>query len=97
MAAATTKLTRDAMVENLMSLHVGSRVQWQGKTYTILSIIDRGGKLCRRDMNWLEDGKPEYREVAGKYLAAGKTFQFSNAIFRSLYAQPMYMDFEIVG
>jgi hypothetical protein len=98
MAAATTKkMTRTEMVEKLMSLHVGSRIHVDGKTYTVLSIIERGGKLCRRDMNWLEDGKPEYREVAGKYHAAGKTFQFSNAVFRTLYAQPMYMDFEVIG
>lgn len=99
MAAATTtkKMTRTEMVEKLMSLHVGSRICVDGKVYTVLSIIDRGGKLSRRDMNWLEDGKPEYREVEGKYLAAGKTFRFSNAIFRSLYAQPMYMDFEVIG
>lgn len=97
MAAVTTKMTRTEMVEKLMSLHTGSRVQWQGKTYTVIGISSPSGKLCRRDTNWLEDGKPETYYVEGKYLAKGKMIEMSNVAFRSLYAQPMYMDFEVVG
>lgn len=94
---AAAKMTREAMIERLNSITVGSKMVWQGKTYTVIGIRDCGGKLCRRDIGILEDGKPETYEVPGKYLAAGRMIQFSNIKHRSLLAQKMYMDFEIVG
>ena len=92
----SAKMTRNEMIEKLMNLHEGAKVRWQGKTYTVWGIGDPQGKLCRRDMNWLEEGKEAFYEVPGKYLAAGKMIRCSNLQHRTLYAQPMYMDFDII-
>lgn len=93
----TVKMTRTQMIEKLQQLHVGSRVQWQGSLYTVMSIIDQGGKLCRRDMSWLEDGKRDEYFVPGKYLAEGKMIECTDRIYRSLMAYPSHMDFEIIA
>jgi hypothetical protein len=94
---AVARMTREEMIEKLDSLHEGARVQWQGKTWTVYGIGNPSGKLHRRDMNLLEEGKPAYYEVEGKFLAAGKMIECSNLHFRTLYAQPMYMDFDVIG
>jgi hypothetical protein len=62
------KLTRAQMIEKLMSLHPGVKVRWQGKTYIVMSVEDCGGKLCRRDVSWLEEGKDDTYYIPGKFL-----------------------------
>lgn len=96
MTATAKKMTREEMIEKLMSLHEGSKVQWQGKTWIVYGIGESQGKLCRRDTNWLEEGKEPFYEVPGKFLAEGRMIRCSNLQFRSLYAQSMYMDFEVI-
>jgi hypothetical protein len=93
---AATKLTREQMIEKLMSLHVGVKVRWQNKTYIVMSVEDCGGKLCRRDVSWLEEGKDDVYYIPGKYLAAGKMIECTNRVYRSLLARSGDMDFEIV-
>lgn len=97
MATATKKLTRDEMAEKLMSLQEGVKVRSEGKTWQVMYVHDCGGKLCRHDVGLLEEGKPATYMVAGKYLAEGQMLEFSNVQHRTLYAQPMYMDFEVVA
>lgn len=96
-ATATKKLTREEMIEKLMSLHEGVKVHTEGKTWQVVYIHDCGGKLCRRDVGLLEEGKPATYMVAGKYLAAGQMLEFSNVQHRTLYAQKACMDFEVVA
>jgi hypothetical protein len=91
------KMTRNQMIEKLMSLRPGAKVRWEGKTYIVVFVEDLGGKLCRRDTGWLEEGLPATYLKPGKYLAEGKMLEFSNVQHRTLYAQPMYMDFEIIA
>lgn len=91
------RMTRGEMIEKLASVEIGTKVQWQGKTYTVLGVKDCGGKLARRDMGWLEEGKPETYTVEGKYRAAGQVFERSNLVFRSLMARPMDLDFEVIA
>jgi hypothetical protein len=94
---ATTKMTRQQMIEKLMSLHPGAKVRWQNKTYIVMSVEDCGGKLCRRDMSWLEEGMPDTYYIPGKYLAAGKIIECTNRVYRSLLARSGDMDFEIIA
>lgn len=94
---ATRKMTREEMAEKLASLQEGVKVLRQGKTYTVMGVTHCGGKLCRTDIGWLEDGKPETYLVAGKYLAAGRMIEMSNIETETLYARPMDMNFEIVA
>lgn len=96
-ATATKKLTRNEMIEKLMGLQEGVKVRAEGKTWQVVYVRDCGGKLCRRDVGILEEGKPETYMVKGKYLAAGQMLEFSNVQHRTLYAQKMYMDFEVVA
>lgn len=92
------KMTRVEMTEKLMGLQKGVRVQREGKIYRVLSAKDQGGKLCRRDVRFLEEGKPETYETPGKYLAAGRMITLSNVQFETLYARPMDMEkFEVIG
>lgn len=94
---AKQKATREQLIELLMSLHVGSKIRWRGKIYTVLGISAPSGKLCRRDIGLLEDGLPETYMVPGKYLAAGTMIEMSNIEHQTLYAQRSSIDFEIVS
>lgn len=85
------------MIEKLMLLHIGSRLRRQGKVYTVRYVKNCGGKLCRRDMGLLEDGKPETFLVEGRYHAAGRMLEFSNVQHCSWYARKEFMDFEIIN
>lgn len=96
---ATTKMTREQMIEKLDSLKAGTKIRKDGKVYTVFGIGTLGGKLHRRDMNLLEEGKPATYEhtIDMKYRNGGKVIACSNLEHRSWYATKMYMDFEIIG
>lgn len=94
---ATKKMTREQMVEKLTGLQEGMKVQHNGKIYTILSITEPTGKLCRRDICWLEDGKPRFHVVPGIGMLKGQMVERDNRIFRTLRAERPSMDFEVIA
>lgn len=89
-------MTRDEMIRKLHSLRVGTKIRYKGKVYTVMGISGSSGKLHRRDLGLLEEGKPETYEIEGKYLAAGKMLPCSNIEHYTWYARPMNMHFEII-
>lgn len=87
------RMTQAQMVEKLMALQAGSKIEQGGKMYDVLAVKQHPEmKTCKTTIALLEEGKPETYMVEGKYLAADKMIEMSNVQRYEWYAQSPYMD-----